>query len=116
MGRYHNLKTTPYRFTSEEGTFDLRFELVYPNMTLGINDSGLTTSVVYVSNDVLHIESLTEAIEEVRIFDLAGRLLLDKYQLNTLAFSADKLPFRDVVLLVQFKTVSGAVITRKVKF
>lgn len=116
LGRYHNLKTTPYRFTSEEGTFDLRFELVYPNMTLGINDSGLTTSVVYVSNDVLHIESLTEAIEEVRIFDLAGRLLLDKYQLNTLAFSADKLPFRDVVLLVQFKTVSGAVVTRKVKF
>lgn len=116
LGRYHNLKITPYRFTSEIGTFDSRFEIVYPNITLGENLFDENDSYVYASNNILFINSFSDAIKKVRVYDITGRLLFDEDRLDTLSFSTSKLPVRKEVILVQFETQSGAVITRKIIF
>lgn len=116
LGRYHNLKNTPYRFTSEIGTFDSRFEIVYPNITLGENLFDKNDSYVYASNNILFINSFSDAIKKVRVYDITGRLLFDEDRLDTLSFSTSKLPVRKEVILVQFETQSGAVITRKIIF
>ena len=116
LGRYHNLKNTPYRFTSEIGTFDSRFEIVYPNITLGENLFDENDSYVYASNNILFINSFSDAIKKVRVYDITGRLLFDEDRLDTLSFSTSKLPVRKEVILVQFETQSGALITRKIIF
>lgn len=112
----HNLKDSPYTFTSAEGTFDERFEVVYTEVPLSIADFDTKKAVVYVSDSTLHIKSPFEAIQEVRIFDIAGRLLFEENKLNTLMFTTSKLPTRKEVILVQFRTQSGTLSTQKVVF
>lgn len=112
----HNLKDAPYIFTSAEGTFDERFEVVYTEVPLSITDFDTKKTVVYVSDNTLHIESPFEAIQEVRIFDIAGRLLFEENTLNTQLFTTSKLPTRKEVILVQFRTQSGTLSTQKVVF
>ncbi|MCL9769724.1 hypothetical protein NAT47_04775 [Flavobacterium sp. HXWNR69] len=114
-GLSHNLKTSPYRFTSDAGSFDTRFELFYPNISLGATDfDAPAPAVVYVSNDVLHIDSLADALSEVRIFDLAGRLLFEASDLDTMQFRTQSLPLRNEVYLIQYKTIRNVVFTQKV--
>lgn len=71
----HNIKQGPYSFTSQEGTFENRFELVYKNTTLGgedfVDENALT---VYTSNNGIVLNS-SALISEVVIFDVLGRKL-----------------------------------------
>ncbi|TWH92322.1 reprolysin-like metallopeptidase, partial [Flavobacterium cheniae] len=71
----HNIKQGPYSFTSQEGTFENRFELVYKNTTLGgedfVDENALT---VYTSNNGIVLNS-SALISEVVVFDVLGRKL-----------------------------------------
>ena len=79
----HEIKTAPYTFYSEAGTFDNRFQLVYTN-TLGIPVSEFNSNSVkaYKKDGVYTIFSEEIPIKEVLAYDNLGRLIFKKANIN----------------------------------
>ncbi|MFT3794605.1 autotransporter-associated beta strand repeat-containing protein [Flavobacterium sp.] len=82
LGIVHDLKQSPYTFTSEAGTFDTRFVLRFTDTTLQ-NSEFLAAHpfTAFTSKSQLYVES-AKAIESVSVFDISGKRLMQ--------FSADK--------------------------
>ena len=79
-GFIHDLKTAPYIFTSEVGTFNERFELIYkdPNL-LSIEEYAINeNSVKVINNETLDVVSTTKNIKRVVVYDVLGRVLQDR--------------------------------------
>ena len=79
----HNFKTGSYTFTTDVGTFNNRFEIVYQN-ALAVqqplfND---TSVVVYKQNNELIINSGNTSMTNVKVYDSRGRLLMEQNKIN----------------------------------
>ena len=109
-----DLSAGSYTFVSEIGTFNSRFEVVYES-TLGISNTQFTNNsvIAYASNGEIRINSGAIAMEQVRVFDLQGRLLVAKKQINTTDTKITTTA-RNQVLLVEITAVDGSKITKKV--
>jgi hypothetical protein len=71
----HNLKLSPYQFTSNVGTFDDRFTLRFTDTALGINVAHSENIFATIQQKQLQI-SASENIKLVEIFDMTGKLIL----------------------------------------
>jgi len=115
-GVIHNLKTTPYTFTSAAGTFPTRFQIRYTNVTLGIDDVSVPSKSVWVyGNDLMTVVSSEEFLATVVVHDLLGRRL---YEAKNIAASQHVIALKptEQVLLVTITLGNGQVETRKVRF
>ncbi|MBN9283221.1 MULTISPECIES: T9SS sorting signal type C domain-containing protein [unclassified Flavobacterium] len=114
-GVLHDLKAGAYAFASAEGTFDNRFEIVYKN-TLGTVDTTLDANavVVFRQNAALHIETKNTQIKDIAIFDIRGRLVYQKANVNAGSFVISDLTTANEVLLVQVKSEDNKTKTVKV--
>jgi hypothetical protein len=113
-GSYHNITTTPYSFASAAGTFSNRFELVYQNL-LSSNQTSFTPNSIVVyrqQNDVV-INTGSTSMSTVRIYDIRGRLLMEKKDVNTSETKVNA-GTTNQVLLVQVTTTEGLKATKKV--
>lgn len=70
----HNLKTTPYQFTSQKGKYDNRFYLRYVNETLGIDQPKENKTLAFINEAILHIQA-NSGIKSVTVYDVAGKLV-----------------------------------------
>ncbi|WP_344816844.1 T9SS sorting signal type C domain-containing protein [Flavobacterium cheonanense] len=112
-GSYHNL-STPYTFTSAAGTFANRFELVYQT-SLTTNDNSFTANSINVikqQNDVF-IRTGGTTMQEVTIYDIRGRVLVAKTNINA-SEAKINVGTTNQVLLVQVTTIDGFKATKKV--
>ncbi|TDP58400.1 T9SS type A sorting domain-containing protein [Flavobacterium dankookense] len=111
-GIIHDLRATPYSFTSATGSFENRFVLRYTNANLGTNDNTVNNTFTYIKNNYINIQS-TENIAQVDLYDVSGKLL------SSTALNGDSTSFREVfnypngVYLAKIKLSSGLIITRK---
>jgi hypothetical protein len=81
-GTETNLKINSYNFTSISGTTNTRFSLIYQK-TLGITTPLNENSLVfYKKNKNIFIKSNGSPIDNIKIFDIGGRLLLEKTKLG----------------------------------
>lgn len=110
----HNLSQTPYNFISDAGSFLNRFEIVYQNTTLPVDNPEAADNIVITKkDDRISVYSNEANIAEVTVFDTRGRLLFNSKVNNLAQFHA--LDFvTEQVLLVKVKTASGFTITKKV--
>jgi photosystem II stability/assembly factor-like uncharacterized protein len=112
----HNIKEAPYVFSSVDGIFDDRFEIIYQNGTLSsetfISDNN---AIVYISNNMIHINS-SETISEISVFDVLGRNLYQKQTINNTIFSISSLNTANQTLLVKIKMTNGAIVNKKIIF
>lgn len=81
----HNLSISPYFFNASEiGEFTNRFQISFTNNALSIdeldNDSGISISAP--NNEYIKVKSYLVAINSITIYDLLGRKLVEKKQLN----------------------------------
>lgn len=77
-GVIHDLRDSPYVFTSGAGTFENRFELVYSNEALGSdNDRELNKTIIYTNKNTINIKS-AEQIDRVMLYDITGKVLFDE--------------------------------------
>mgnify|MGYP006199877243 FL=1 len=110
----HDIKQGAYSFTSQDGTFEDRFELVYKNTTLGgediVNENALT---VYTSNNGIVVNS-SEQITEVVVFDVLGRKLYQQNVVNQEEVIVTKIVKSNQALFVKTTLTNGQVITKKV--
>lgn len=113
----HNLKTAPYSFTSQTGTFDNRFVLRYTENTLSNEDiSVIENSVVIYANEKLKVNSTLETIKEVVVYDVLGRLLVNGKKVNSNQFTASTLSPTNSTLIVKVTLENNTVITKKVVY
>jgi hypothetical protein len=115
---WHNIKQSNYAFVSDIGTFTDRFEVRFVPQALH------TQTVNFTDNDVLVyknetksivVTTLNTTIEHLEVFDIRGRQLFDKKDINTNQYSINNLQLANQVLIVKVTTPQG-VVTKKIKY
>lgn len=113
----HDLKVNPYVFTSQIGTFNDRFEIVYKNALLNNNDFVNENTVnVYTNNEVVYINSPKEYIKEVLVFDLLGRKIYESRDVNLKEMQISGLHANNQALIVKIKLLNNQELTKKLLF
>lgn len=83
---------------------------------LSVQNSELNKNsiVVYGDNQMVNIRSTFEDIKSVKIYDISGRLLFTKNELNDKEISIALPAISSQILIVEVRTASGFVLNRKV--
>lgn len=109
-----NLNNGSYSFVSDAGVFDARFELKYVASALSNNQNNFENNVVvYQQNEIIYVNSSTEPIQNVKIFDIRGRLVHTSDNIHATSTNV-KLHIEKQVVLMKITLTNGAVITRKI--
>jgi hypothetical protein len=113
-GVIHDLKDGAYNFATEAGTFTARFEILYQN-ALGTIHPALDAAavVVYKHAGGFMINSGKLTMDGIKVFDIRGRLLTEKKDINAneAAFNAGE---ANQVLIVKVMTDDQREVTVKV--
>jgi hypothetical protein len=115
-GLIHNLKESPYNFTTEAGTFDDRFVLRYTNKTLGTEKFNKADTSVLVSNKnkQINITSSVEMIDKVEVYDLLGRSIYQKTNVSAKDFVIQNLVSSHQALLIKILLNNGQTVSNKI--
>lgn len=110
-----DLKTGGYTFTALGGETKTRFVLKYQK-TLGTNTLLFDENsiVVYKNDEVISIKSNGTAIENVKLFDIRGRLLFEKTKVNANETTIESSKFANQVLIVQITSDDKKVVNKKI--
>ncbi|MXN91120.1 T9SS sorting signal type C domain-containing protein [Flavobacterium sp. Sd200] len=107
-----------YNFTTEAGTFNNRFEIIYTGQqALNINTGSVNpdTIIVYKEGGAINISSGTALMSGVKVFDIHGRALYTKNSINATETAVSGLQVQQQVLIVEIDTVNGK-ISKKIVF
>lgn len=115
MGITHDIIGSAYSFSSQVGTFDARFALVYTN-TLGVEESNFAPNSVkvYKEGEWFRVKTNGIVMQEVRVFDLAGRLIFKQSGINDSKTLLEGLSQVNQMLLVKIISQENQTITVKV--
>lgn len=106
----HDLRQSPYLFSSAQGTFNDRFILRYTNNSLSNPDFTNTNFILYVKDDLINVKS-NSIIQEVKVYNILGELLYDsKFNDNLVSFNIEA---NNQILFVKVKT-NDIFLTKKI--
>lgn len=110
----HNLNEGNYSFTTNVGTFENRFQIIY-NETLSTNlpVDPLQQTLIYGSNNQVKVQSTLE-ITSLAIYDISGRLVYSKNDINTFEFSSTNLNITNQLIIAKTTLSNKQVITKKI--
>jgi len=117
-GKIQNLKIKPYSFTAAIGTFNNRFKLRFK----GEEDeddhkqSGSATVAVFKVEQQIAIQSTTETITAVTVFDLLGRVLFETHGIQGKSYTIAALPIAQQALVVKITLESGATVSKQLLY
>lgn len=112
---FHDLKNSPYTFVTTSGNFEERFELRFINEALSIIIPTITDNDIKIiaKNHQLEVLSPAMAISKIEVYDILGKLLFTKNDLNTNLFQTNSLQLSSQVLLVKVTLDNGQRVTKK---
>ncbi|MEC4049480.1 T9SS sorting signal type C domain-containing protein [Flavobacterium sp. SUN046] len=113
-GTYNSLNAGSFTFTSEAGTYNDRFQVVYQNpLSVGAHTLNTNNVIIYKQNTDVVINTGNVIMDNVKIYDIRGRLLLEKSHINQ---SETRMNVGDVnqVLIVKVTSVDNEVVNKKV--
>ncbi|MGL2965223.1 hypothetical protein [Flavobacterium sp. XGLA_31] len=114
-GITHDLHNGGYTFTSEAGTFDSRFKVVYQSQLNTVSPTFNANQVVIYKNTASEwvIDAGNVKLSSLKVLDVQGRVLLEKNAIDathtTVAVGAT-----NQLLLVQLTSEEGVTVTKKV--
>jgi uncharacterized delta-60 repeat protein len=113
-----NLKSGNYTFNTEIGTFNNRFVLRYTDKTLSTAKFELEKNSVLVSNKnkQIKINAAEEIIDKVIVYDLSGRKIYQKNNVNDVEFSVFNLISSQQIVLVKIVLKNGGTVIKKIIF
>ncbi|WP_426094108.1 T9SS sorting signal type C domain-containing protein [Flavobacterium sp. DSR2-3-3] len=111
----HDLKKAAYSFETATGTFDDRFVLRYTDKKLGVGDFVTTGTEVLVSvkNKRIKINSSVQSIDKVFIYDMLGKKLYEKINVENMELVIPNLGSSEQFLIVKTVLQNGNVVTAK---
>ncbi len=111
----HNLRTSDYSFATEAGTFNNRFIVRFIDTTLDVEIPTFDANQVVIyknqSNDFV-INTGTNTMASVKVYDIRGRLLIEKKDINATQTTIGG-GMANEVLLIQITTTEGIVVTKR---
>ena len=115
MGIEHNIKVSPYVFTSAAGTFDSRFQLVYTQM-LGIPSTDFTPDsvIVYKNTDWFHVNTKGITMKSIQVYDISGRLIFKQSDINASETVLRGLTKTNEVLFLKITSEDNVTVTVKI--
>jgi hypothetical protein len=113
-GTVTDIKAASYTFSSEVGSFNNRFEVIYQN-ALGTHTNVFNENavIVYKHEGSIVINSGNIVMENVKIFDIRGRLLAEKAGINASEVTMNRIDANQV-LIVRVASDAGEVVVKKV--
>lgn len=115
-GLVYNLANGGYTFTTEAGTFNTRFEILYTTQALGTDTVIDANAVaVYKSGSTIYANSGTAIINAVTVYDIRGRKLYENNNVAANTTTISTLSAAQEVIIVQLKTNKGTV-SKKIVF
>jgi hypothetical protein len=111
-----DISQLPYSFYSESGVFNNRFALRYSNTTLGQPSLDLLTNNVVAATNLgkLTISSSIEKLNNIQVFDVLGRQLLEAKNIESYSYVNASLIASQQALIVKITLESGVVVTKKI--
>ena len=110
----HDLRSAPYSFTTEVGTFTNRFQIVYQSTLSVSNPNFENGAIVYSKNKTIEINTGTETIATVRVIDIRGSIVSELKAVNTNTLSIPLTQVANQVLIIQITGTNGQTISKKV--
>ncbi len=112
----HNLMKSDYEFKSRAGEYKDRFEVVYrkAKKSSSLQASSLNDIRIYKNNDRIVVESDSDTILEVELYNLHGRMLHSNKEVNSRIYSISSGILGKEIVVVTAKTESGELVTKKV--
>lgn len=108
LGIIHDLRTSPYSFNIEEGSYEDRFILRYTNEALNVNqfedNSDLT---IYIENNLVKVRSEVSPIESIIVYNVLGQSLVKVNNIDNLNHVLHNLHPSDGILFVKATLING---------
>ena len=117
-GTYHNLKISSYDFNTAVGTFNNRFKIHYQNLLSTNNNFTVNGNSVFVNandNEIV-INSTSEKIKTIQIYDVLGRLIFDKDNTNENKFVIESIQKQNQALIIKTELENNQIVTKKLIF
>ncbi len=110
----HNLKSAAYTFASQAGSFDSRFEVVYQNASLSVDNPTFNANsvILYKKANEVVINAGNTILEHVEVFDIRGRLLANAKKINATEVSINVGEVNQV-LIVKITSRDGITVSKK---
>jgi hypothetical protein len=113
----HNLSEAPYQFSTNNGTFNNRFEIVFNNQDS--NFSSLNENVQKVNvkiNNKIEVESKNDEIKTLLVYDIYGRLIKKIENVYSINIDVEGIEKINRTLLLKTELKDGTITTKKVIF
>jgi hypothetical protein len=108
-----NIKSAPYSFMGNKGTIKDRFVLRFTKDT-NSNTIEVTNQLSVYDNKTLTVESGKLKIKNIEVFDLLGKQLLDKKDINEKVYQINNLNRTNSFIIVKTTLEDNSEETRKV--
>jgi hypothetical protein len=109
-----DLKQGNYTFTSVAGAFEDRFILRFTNAALGVPTFSENSIMIYKNTEGIHINSGQVAMKNVVIYDVTGRVLASRSNVNSTQTLFTNVTNSNQILLVQITSEDGVTVTKKI--
>ncbi|QDO92730.1 T9SS sorting signal type C domain-containing protein [Formosa sediminum] len=111
----HDLRNSPYQFTTEAGTFNDRFILRYQDKSLSVDDVIADSEFrIIATKNFIKASTTTNTINDIVIFDVLGRVIYQANKLNTSEVKLDQLKPTNSPLIVKATLTNGTTKTQKI--
>ncbi|WP_396144375.1 GEVED domain-containing protein [Flavobacterium sp.] len=107
----YNLKQGDYLFSSNSGSFNNRFAVVFKNK-LSQEVLNANSIILYKQNQKLHIDAGLNFIQNIKVIDLRGSVIMEK-EVNKISVFAVEIPAVNQVLLIEITLSSGEKVIKK---
>lgn len=112
LGLTHNFKDGAYTFTTDAGNYNNRLQVVYKTAeALDTDKPALTNNnvIVYKQGNTINITTGAIAMNTVNVFDISGRKLYTKNNVNDREVTVAGLTAQQQVLIIEIATDKGSV-------
>ncbi|MEN9488700.1 MAG: hypothetical protein RL494_965, partial [Bacteroidota bacterium] len=109
----HDLRAAPYTFTGVTGVNENRFVLKFNNQTLSTTNFDSNEVSIFTNNNI-NIKSSTQSIKDVTVYDILGKVLVDRKNIGKQEVSLNELKPTTNVLIVKVTLDNNTVVLKKV--
>jgi hypothetical protein len=111
-----DLKSGSYTFNTEIGAFNNRFVLHFTDKTLAVKtfQTEKDSILVFNKNKQIQVYSTAELIDKIILYDLSGRKIYQKNNIDSIGFSVSNLVSNQSIVLVKIVLQNGHTVNKKI--